>query len=131
VPNTTAIDKIVQLVFNPLTGVARNYVNKTDIDPLIMLEVGKQLLALRAKTMPPPATPLQSMQSNSATPLTNLDLRQSAIPFATPVRLGQKRPFDVGGEEADAKRSGHTRRVKSVRSTQLLNINGLSSSPVA
>jgi hypothetical protein len=126
------MDKIVQLLFNPLTGVARNYVNKPDIDPLIILEVGKQLLAMRAKAMPPPATPSQSMQTKSATPLTSLDLRQSAAPFATPVRIGPKRPFDDDGEEADgAKRSAHTRRVKSIRSMQLLNANGLSSSPVA
>jgi hypothetical protein len=132
VPNIAAIDDIMQLLFNPLTGLTRHYVNKPNINPLITTEVGKQLLALRAKTMPPPATPVQSMRTKSATPLTSLNLRQSATSFATPVRLGQKRPFDddADGDVDREKRSDQTRRVKSIQSTQLLNANGLSSSPV-
>jgi hypothetical protein len=128
VPNTAALDKIVQFLFNPLTGIASYFANKSDIDHTTILEVGKQLLALRAKTMPPPATPVQSLRTTSATPLTSLDLPQSATPLATPMRAGQKRKSDYDNSEMQSNEP-HVRRIKSIRSKQLLNVDGLSSSP--
>jgi hypothetical protein len=128
VPNTATLNKIVQLLFNPLTGIEAYYANRSDIDSTTMLEVGKQLLAFRAKTMPPPATPAQSLWITSATPLTSLDLRQSATPLATPMRAGKKRKPNNENSEMQSNEP-HVWHVKSIRSKQLLNVDGLSSSP--
>lgn len=121
------LDKIINDLFDPYREVARFFSNPTGVEFALSTKLRQQLTALQTIKMPPPATPRSMIVGKLATPGATLDLRQSMTPFVTPAKMvmptGQKRALDDNHDLVD----DPVKRGRSLQTTSVINIDGMSS----
>lgn len=120
-------DKMLQALFDPFLHIEHHYQlpTKAITQPTSLTQ---RLLASQSDNMPPPATPASALRKkNAVTPASGLDLRPSMTPYQTPSRprQPQKRQLD---DDITTPVSTF-KRLKSMQTRYLLDVNGLPSSP--